>query len=160
MTMDDADRKTPYWPKAAASMAVFRGSLVLIAERGKGPFTGMWSLPGGHIEPGETAAQAALREVAEETGITAHLVGLADVHDVIRKDAQGRIEVHYVLTVFYGTWLSGEPVGQSDISSARFVPLDALASYKLTTGASRLIGIAAARLGIDMPCHSETKCGL
>ena len=56
---------------------------VLIVERGKGGMQGLWSLPGGHIEAGERASAAAIREVHEETGITAEILGLVDVHDVI-----------------------------------------------------------------------------
>ena len=52
----------PEWPRPAASAAIFRDGQVLIAERGKGALRGTWSLPGGHIEPGETAMAAALQE--------------------------------------------------------------------------------------------------
>ena len=69
--------------KPAASAAVFRGGAVLIVQRGAGALKGMWSLPGGHIEAGETARAAALREVNEETGVTAEAAGLVDVHDAL-----------------------------------------------------------------------------
>ena len=59
------------WPRCAASAAVLRGREVLLVERAKGALAGYWSLPGGHIEPGETARSAALREVREETGVEA-----------------------------------------------------------------------------------------
>ena len=136
----------PQWPRAAASIAVFRGDRVLIAERGNGPRKGTWSLPGGKIEPGETAAAAALREVKEETGLDVDLAGLLDVHDVIMHDDSGALRVHFVLAVYYGRARTGEPVAATDISDARFVTLDELASYTMTDGAARLIREAARRL--------------
>ena len=132
------------WPRAAASTAVFRDGHVLLVERGKGPRRGIWSLPGGHIEPGETAREAALRELQEETSTTAEIAGLVDVHDVIYRDDAGALTVHYVLTVYWGRWSSGEPCAGSDSADARFVPLADVGRYPLTPGAAGLIRRAAA----------------
>lgn len=134
------------WPRAAASAAIFRGDRILIAERGGGPRKGYWSLPGGKIEPGETAAAAAAREIMEETGLQVDLRGILDVHDVIEATDDGRIEHHFVICVYYGTCGPGEPCAATDISDARFVTLDELPSYRLTGGASALIHEAYRRL--------------
>jgi 8-oxo-dGTP diphosphatase len=117
---------------------------VLLVERGKGPSRGIWSLPGGHIEAGETARAAALRELHEETGVEAEIAGLADVHDVIHRDASGVLSVHYVLTVFWGRWTAGEPRAGGDSADARFVPLADIGRYTLTHGAAALIHRCAA----------------
>ena len=135
------------WPRAAASAAIFRGQTVLIAERGQGPRKGVWSLPGGKIEPGETAAEAATREILEETGLAVELKGLVGVHDVIMRGDGGDLAAHYVLAVYYGTSASGDPVAATDISDARFVPLDQVERFPLTEGAARLIREAWVRLG-------------
>lgn len=132
------------WPRAAASTAVIRDGHVLLVERGKGPRQGIWSLPGGHIEPGETAREAALRELMEETAVTAEISGLVDVHDVIYRDDAGALSVHYVLTVYWGQWTGGEPRAGSDSADARFVPLSEIGRYPLTPGAAALIRRAAA----------------
>ncbi len=129
----------PTWPRPAASAAIFRDGLVLLVERGKGALPGTWSLPGGHIEPGERAMAAALREVGEETGIEAEILGLTDVHDVLIQGAEGQLTAHYVLSVYFGRWISGEPMAGSDVVTARFVRLDALAGYRLTPGAQAII---------------------
>lgn len=138
----------PVWPKAGASIAVVRDDSVLLVERGKPPLVGVWSLPGGHIEPGETAAAAALRELLEETGVLAELTGLMDIADVIRRDRLGRLEAHYLLAVFVARWRSGHPTAASDARDARFVSVSALGSYPLTDGthafAERALVIAAA----------------
>jgi len=121
-----------HWPKAAASTAVFRGDRVLIVERGKGAAAGTWSLPGGHIEPGETARTAAAREVREETGIDVQIKTVVDVYDAIFYDDSGNLRAHYVLSVFCGQWLAGEPIAATDARNARFVHPDELVDYRLT----------------------------
>jgi 8-oxo-dGTP diphosphatase len=131
------------WPRPAVSSAVFREGKVLLIERGKGALRGYWSLPGGHVEAGEATRDAARREVMEETGITFELIGLADVRDVIVRSPAGELQAHYVLSVFFGTWTSGEPVAQSDAAAARFVSRDELSAYKLTDGAHAVITRAA-----------------
>jgi 8-oxo-dGTP diphosphatase len=150
MTTDDPNRKvaaTPtatHWPKCAASIAVFKGNSVLLVERAKPPRAGLWSLPGGHIEPGETAANAALRELAEETGIVAELVRLVDILDVITRDDAGALTAHFLLAVFCGRWVDGEPIAASDSRAAQFVALDGLSAYRLTPGAEGMIARASA----------------
>jgi ADP-ribose pyrophosphatase YjhB (NUDIX family) len=79
------------WPRCGTSAAIFRRREVLLIERAKGPLKGLWSLPGGHIEPGEPARVAALREVREETGVVAELGGLVDIHEVLRRGTMGRL---------------------------------------------------------------------
>ena len=132
----------PVIPRPAASIAVFRGADVLLVERGKPPVAGLWSLPGGHIETGEKARDAALRELAEETGVTAEIADVTAVHDVIVRDKGGMVTVHYVLSVFYGRWVAGEPVAATDCRDARFVALDDLKGYALTPGAEHIIRTA------------------
>jgi ADP-ribose pyrophosphatase YjhB (NUDIX family) len=133
------------WPRLAASAAIFREGRVLIGERGKGALQGHWSLPGGHVEPGETAADAARRETLEETSVTARILGLVDLHEVIRRDAGagGTVTWHYAIAVHFGVWVAGEPVPASDCRAARFVKLDELGGFQLTDGAKALIHRAA-----------------
>ena len=136
----------PPWPRAGASAAVFRGNEVLLIERGKGALKGRWSLPGGHIEAGETAIAAARREVLEETGIEAHLEGLQDLHDLILRAPDGSLAAHYLIAVFYGRWIAGEPMAGGDAAAARFVPIAGIGAYPLTDGAAALIHLAHARI--------------
>jgi 8-oxo-dGTP diphosphatase len=136
----------PAWPRCGASAAIFRGRSVLLIQRGKGALVGLWSLPGGHIEPGETARAAAVREVREETGVAAELAGLVDVHDVILRGDDGTLRAHYLIAVFCGRWLSGEPAPGGDAAAARFVPIEGLDGYRLTDGAAALIHRADGQL--------------
>ena len=138
----------PYWPRLGASAAIFRNGTVLLGERGKGALAGMWSLPGGHVEPGEQVAGAARREVFEETGVVAEILGLVDLHEVIRREnPEGEVSWHYVIAVHYGLWRTGEPMPASDCRATRFVALDALHSVPLTEGAETIIRRAHRLLG-------------
>jgi 8-oxo-dGTP diphosphatase len=139
------------WPKAGVSAIVFRERAVLLIERGAGALKGRWSPPGGHIEAGERARDAAVREVREETGVEAGIGGLVDVHEVILRGGEGRLTAHYLLAVFWGRWLAGEPVAGSDAAAARFVPLDGLDAYPLTDGAENLIRRAWVMAEKDAP---------
>jgi 8-oxo-dGTP diphosphatase len=118
-------------PVPAVGVVCFRGDNVLLIRRGSPPRRGEWSLPGGRIEPGERAVDAALRELREETGVEARITGLIDVVDGVFPEA-GR---HYVLIDYAAEWVSGDPVAGDDAVEARFVPLaqvDALIDWDET----------------------------
>ena len=139
-----------HWPKAAASAAIFRGEAVLLVQRGEPPLAGLWSVPGGHIEPGETARMAALREVMEETGVSARIDGLVHVQDAINAP-DGIIASHHVIVFHQGQWLSGEPRAASDAAQARFVAFQDLGRLAMTPDAEKLIAMAwaCARKGMQ-----------
>ena len=110
----------PSAPIPAVGVVCLRGDEVLLIRRGTPPRQGEWSLPGGRIEPGERALEAALRELREETGVEAEITGLIDVVDGLFPEI-GR---HYVLIDYAARWLSGGPAAGDDAVEARFVPLD------------------------------------
>lgn len=96
-------------PVLAASTAVFRDGQVLLARRGQKPSPGLWSLPGGRVEPGETLAAAAAREVMEEVGVSCEILGVAGALDVIQHDPAGALAAHFVVVGHAARWVSGEP---------------------------------------------------
>lgn len=131
-------------PVPCAGVVCLRGDEVLLIRRGRPPKQGEWSLPGGRIEPGERAADAALRELREETGVEAEITGLLDVVDAIFPEA-GR---HYVLIDYAARWLSGEPAAGDDALEARFVARDQVDALVDWAETRRVIGLAfAARDG-------------
>jgi 8-oxo-dGTP diphosphatase len=129
-------------PVPAVGVVCLRGREVLLIRRARPPLAGSWSLPGGRLEWGERAADAALRELAEETGVRAELTGLLDVVDGVFG-----ADVHYVLIDYAARWLSGEPVAGDDAAEAAFHPLDALEGLGLWDETLRIIAMAAARAG-------------
>lgn len=128
-------------PIPAVGVVCLRGDEVLLIRRGKPPRVGEWSLPGGRIEPGERAVDAALRELVEETGVTARITALIDVVDGLFADAG----LHYVLIDYAAEWVSGEPVAGDDALEARFVPLNQVEALIDWSETKRIIGLAAAQ---------------
>jgi len=124
-------------PVPAVGVVCLRGDTVLLIRRGTPPREGEWSLPGGRIEPGEPVRDAAQRELWEETGIRARILGLIDVVDGLFPPA-----FHYVLIDFVAVWLSGEPVAGDDAAEARFVPLESVADYVSWAETRRIIADA------------------
>ena len=94
---------------------------MLLIRRAKPPVTDAWSLPGGHVESGETVMAAAARELLEETGVTAKLDTLVGVYDVLPRDASGRLLAHYAICCFTGLWIAGEAQALSDAAAVRWL---------------------------------------
>jgi 8-oxo-dGTP diphosphatase len=117
-------------PVPTVGVICLRDDHVLLIKRGTPPRLGQWSLPGGRIELGETHPVAALRELKEETGVDAELLGLVDVIDGVfpaRPSLDGKggeITRHYVLIDYAARWTGGEPVAGDDAAEARFVSRD------------------------------------
>jgi 8-oxo-dGTP diphosphatase len=107
----------PGHPIPCAGVVCLKGDEVLLIRRGQPPRQGEWSIPGGRMELGETAAAAALRELKEETGVTAEILGLIDVVDHFSEVRQA------VLIDYAARWVSGEPVAGDDAAAAVFVPI-------------------------------------
>jgi 8-oxo-dGTP diphosphatase len=137
-------------PRAAVSAAIFRDGQVLLIQRAKPPLEGLWSLPGGHIELGEPAQEAALRELREETGVTARLAGVADMVDVIGRDGSGGVLFHRVIVVFCGLWISGEARAASDASAAEWRDPGEIPGLCTTPGLHDVVRRAWLRLQADV----------
>lgn len=130
-------------PQAAVSVALFRRRGILLVKRGRQPARGLWSLPGGHIHPGEASIDAARRELREETSLDAELCGPAALHDIVQENDRGTVILHRVIAVFCGIYASGEAVAGSDAAEARWFAPEALAGLAATDGLARIIHGAA-----------------
>ena len=123
-------------------MVCLRGDEVLLIRRGKPPRMGEWSIPGGRIEWGERAEDAALRELEEETGVQAEIAGLLDVVDGLFGE-----ERHYVLVDYAAIWRAGEPRAGDDAAEARFWPAAEAIAQVSWAETKRIIALAVERFG-------------
>lgn len=119
-------------PKLAAIAVVLRNNHALLAKRRNEPNAGLWGFPGGHVELGETGKQAAVRELFEETGVTAQPVDYLTNVDVIHTDADGNIRFHFLLAAVICDYISGEPVANDDVNDARWVPIEDILNKRIT----------------------------
>ncbi len=137
------------YPRAGASAALFKGNDVLLVKRGKGLYRGAWSLPGGAVELGETALEAARRELLEETGLLALELTLSDVADAIVRDSSGAVETHYTIAVYASDRFSGTVAAAGDALDAAWFSVEAVASLERTPGLETAIGKARLALQKD-----------
>jgi ADP-ribose pyrophosphatase YjhB (NUDIX family) len=114
-------RHYPEQPLVGVAAVIFRGEEVLLVRRGQEPAKGVWSLPGGLMELGETLSDAIKREILEETGLNVKILGVTAVLERIYRDPAGQIPYHYVLIDFVCDYEEGELKPGSDITAARFV---------------------------------------
>lgn len=123
-------------PVAGVSILLHGDGKVLLVKRGKAPYAGAWSLPGGRVEPGESLTEAALRELREETGLQAELSGPVETFET------GRAADHpgYLLSVFVGPCPpDAKPVAGDDAAAVSVTALDALDRLEMTPGTAARI---------------------
>lgn len=136
----------PDRPFLAVSAAIVRDGQVLVVRRARKPALGVYTMPGGVVEAGETLIEAVTREVREETGMAIAPVTLAGHREAIIRDADGRVERHFVILCFASRWLGGEPVLNEELDDARWVTLAELDRLKTTEGLAEIVAAAMARL--------------
>lgn len=136
-------------PELAVSAAIFRDGKLLLVRRAAAPAKGLWTLPGGRVEVGETLVEAVKREVMEETGLSIDVIDLAGYRESILADAVGDRGRHFVILPFAARWVSGEVVLNEELSESRWMPISAVSDLQTTEGlldilrrAERLLGSA------------------
>ena len=142
--MSREKREYPDRPYLGVGVIVFRDQEVLLVKRNKEPSKGQWSIPGGSQIIGETAAEAAQRELLEETGVKVDRLLLVDVVDAIIPDVEGKIKYHYTLVDYMGKWHSGKSRPGDDAQEVRWVRMNELSSYSLLDKTINIIHKSAA----------------
>ncbi|MCJ2125768.1 NUDIX hydrolase [Methylobacterium sp. J-077] len=145
-TADDGSRLFPTRPYVGASIAVIRGARVLLAARANEPMRGVWTLPGGLVEAGESLAAAALRELSEEVGLAAEVIGVLSPTEIIVRDEAGRARHHYVVHPHAALWCGGEPAAGPEALGVRWATLDEVAGLTTTPGLIETLHEAFARV--------------
>lgn len=142
-------REYPERPVVGVGIVVWHGERVLLVQRGRPPRQGQWSLPGGGQQLGETVAEAAQRELHEETGLTVELGEVVATVDLIDRDASGRVRYHYTLIDFTAEARDAALCPGDDAADAGWFELEALEALGLWSETMRIIGLARER----RPCR-------
>ncbi|MFO1154296.1 MAG: NUDIX hydrolase [Rhodospirillales bacterium] len=151
-----SERTYPARPLIGVGVVVFRGDRVLLVRRRNPPRAGQWSLPGGLQHLGETVAETARREVAEETGVHIAVSGLIDVIDLIDRDpTDGRIRYHYTLIDVVAEWLSGDPLAASDAAACDWFDEAEVNDLGLWSETMRIITLGRRRLAVSPPSRGS-----
>jgi 8-oxo-dGTP diphosphatase len=135
-------RKYPQRPYLAVSAAIVRDGKVLLVRRARNPAVHLYTLPGGAVETGETLAEAAAREVREETALEIDVIGLAGHREVIVRDAQHRIERHFVIMCYAARWRAGEVVLNDELNDARWLVPSEMTGLRTTEGLAEIVASA------------------
>lgn len=147
----NGDRLYPTRPFLAASVAVLREGRVLLASRAKPPLHRLYTLPGGLVEPGETLAGAALRELDEEVGVEADILAFLAPVEVIERDEAGRVRHHFVVCAHAARWRSGEPRPGLEAEDVVWADEALAASLPTTPGLDAVLRQAFALDVLDRP---------
>ena len=137
--ISEADRRYPKRPLVGVGALIFRRDRILMAQRGKDPLKGWWSLPGGALELGESLEAAVCREVLEETGLEVEPVKLFEVFERIMRDPAGAPEYHYVLIDYVCRVVGGNLFPGDDVSAVEWVRRRDLPSFQITEGTLAVI---------------------
>jgi len=131
---------------------------VLLVERGQEPYAGRWALPGGFVQPDESAESAARRELGEETGLTdVSGLHLEQLRTYSEPDRDPRMRV---VSVAFAALLPDAPEahGGSDAAQARWTPYDSARELAFDHG--RILADARERVGakLEYTCLATAFC--
>ena len=119
---------------------------VLLIRRGQEPNKGLWTIPGGRQEAGETLLETAHREIVEETGVTIDGLTLVDVVDLIRRDSQGNLTRHYTLIDYAARYVAGTPTPGGDADAIKWVPAKDISNHVEWSETIRIVTEAVTKL--------------
>ena len=133
------DRRYPQRPIIGVGALILKRDRILMAQRGKEPLKGWWSLPGGALETGETLVDGVRREVREETGLDIRPLGVLEIFERIMRDASGAPEYHYVLIDYMCRVIGGTLAPGDDVCAVEWVRLCDLPQLEITEGTLEVI---------------------
>lgn len=135
-------REYPVQPVVGVGVIILDCGKLVLVKRGAEPSLGKWSFPGGAVELGETVRDAAVREAKEECGLNVKLAEDTplDAYDIIKLDDSGHLQYHYVMLQFLANQKEGTLKPTSDVTEARWVPLEEVEKYDLTDSVRLFFG--------------------
>ena len=132
-------REYPAHPVVGVGAVVVRDGRALIVRRGHEPRKGQWSLPGGLVNLGESLADAARREVKEETGLDVYPGPIIETFDRVHRDPDGRIRYHFVIVDFVCESSGGVAVANSDAEAVAWTTAGELDAFGVNAHAAAVI---------------------
>jgi ADP-ribose pyrophosphatase YjhB (NUDIX family) len=145
--ISEGDRRYPKRPLIGVGALILRRDRILMAQRGKEPLKGWWSLPGGALETGEALEDAVRREVREETGLEIRPLGVLEIFERIMRDASGAPEYHYVLIDYMCRITGGSLRAGDDVCAVEWVRRRDLPGIRITEGTLAVIEKAFRKRG-------------
>ena len=140
-------REFPEQPFIGVGAIIIEGARVVLVKRAHPPIQGQWSIPGGVLEVGELVREAAIREAREETGLIVEPGELLGVYDRVLRDAENRVQYHYVLIDLLCRPVGGELQAGSDAAEVRWFTREELPALNLAEDTQDVIGKGFRALG-------------
>jgi 8-oxo-dGTP diphosphatase len=125
------NREFPETPLVGVGAIIIEDARVLLVKRAHPPLQAQWSIPGGVLEVGELVREAAIREAREETGLIVDPADLLGVYDRVLRNAEQRVQYHYVLIDFLCCKVGGELAAASDATEVRWFTREELPALHL-----------------------------
>ena len=135
-------REYPSHPVVGVGAIILDGNRVLLIRRANAPLQGVWSIPGGRLDLGETLTEGLRREIREETGLRIEIVDQVEVFERIMRDGDDRVQYHYVLIDYLCEPAGGVLRAADDADDARWVEQDEMAELTMTEGTPAVINKA------------------
>ena len=132
-------RLYPDRPIVGVGVLIHKNGRIIIVKRAAQPDAGLWSIPGGIVELGELVADAAIREVREETGLLVEVVKVLSVVDKIVKDKDSRIKYHFVIIDYLAKYKGGELKASDDAIEAKWINVEDISQYQLSPTLKKLL---------------------
>src|SRR5580658_359802 len=140
-------REFPETPLVGIGAIIIENARVVLVKRAHPPLQAEWSIPGGVLEVGELVREAAIREAREETGLTVEPGELLGVYDRVLRNAEQRVQYHYVLIDFLCRRVGGELQAASDAAEVRWFTREELLALNLAEDTQDVIGKGFRALG-------------